>query len=190
MTSENDEKEATEEMHLNTDPEKDEKQRPLIQIHPPPLSPPPDHSTSDFRTSWIYLLRQNDLILQLQKFNLDDSGNVEQLRRRLARFITPPPSRNGAFVFPPSTTTPVPTASLITITTITWTTSAATTAAQSSGSSRTTTTAVTTTSTSPRHIHSYYQPIQPRYYPTYPNAMYYSPSAHNLLVHQNHQDHI
>ncbi|CAG9773242.1 unnamed protein product [Ceutorhynchus assimilis] len=157
--SENDEKEATEAMHLNTDPEnpeEDVEQRPLIQVHPPTASPPPDHSSSDFRTSWIYLLRKNDLLLQLQKFNLDDSGNVEQLRRRLARFIrdgkaTPQPSGNGAFVFPPpSTTTPVPTASLITTTTITWTTSAASTATQSAGSSGTTTTAVTTTNGHPK----------------------------------------
>ncbi|CAG9769395.1 unnamed protein product [Ceutorhynchus assimilis] len=57
--SEKDEKEATEEMHLHTDPEnheEDEEQRLFIQIHPPPSSPPPDHNISDFRTSWIYLL--------------------------------------------------------------------------------------------------------------------------------------
>lgn len=74
-----------------------------IQVIPPAPPLPPaiteTQARTDTRTGWIYLLRKGELITQMQKFNLDTTGTVEELRRRLVQFIregraTPLPSPN------------------------------------------------------------------------------------------------
>lgn len=114
----------------------------------PPAPPLPLDISEDYitglRTSWIYLLKKGDLVAQLRKFNLDATGPVYVMRRRLAQFVregraTPQP-RQDPFAFPscsypPNTSTatiqidrppnpvPTPTLSLTTPTTTTITTS-------------------------------------------------------------------
>lgn len=106
-------------------------QTPQINLTPatPPL-PPTDASVpaaADVRTGWIYLLKKGDLVMQLQMFKLDATGTVEELRRRLVKFIkegkaTPQPTTQP-FIFPSVSNSPiinpVPTISLTTCTTTT-----------------------------------------------------------------------
>ena len=39
------------------------------------------------RVSWIYKLRRDELVAELQKHNLDCDGKVTELRQRLVRYV-------------------------------------------------------------------------------------------------------
>ena len=75
-----------------------------------------DPTITDTRVSWVYLLKKEDLLLELEKFKLDSKGTVDILRKRLITFIkegkaTPAPC-TAPFEFPTVTnmSTSVPTA--------------------------------------------------------------------------------
>lgn len=56
-----------------------------------PLSPIPP--STDVRVGWVYLLKKEDLVEELKKFHLDTNGTVEDLRKKLVKFLRegPPP---------------------------------------------------------------------------------------------------
>ncbi|XP_030751011.1 uncharacterized protein LOC115878604 [Sitophilus oryzae] len=51
------------------------------------LAPSGTSAESDFRTGWIYSLKKSELAAQLVRFGLDGTGTVEEMRRRIVRFI-------------------------------------------------------------------------------------------------------
>ncbi|XP_030752316.1 uncharacterized protein LOC115879552 isoform X2 [Sitophilus oryzae] len=51
------------------------------------LAPSGTSAESDFRTGWIYSLKKSELAAQLLRFGLDSTGTVEEMRRRIVRFI-------------------------------------------------------------------------------------------------------
>lgn len=82
---------------------------------PQTMQQPPVNS-GDLRTSWVYSLKKGDLVVQLQKLHLTTAGTVDDMRRRLSKFIrdgqaTPEPTAQH-FPFPVittgTTTIPVP----------------------------------------------------------------------------------
>ena len=110
----------------------------------PNLSPPPSLPTcpppapNDGRTGWIYLLRKEELKTELGKFNLDTSGSVKELTKRLVSFIrdgraSPQPTTQG-FGYP-SVTTTTHTWKAVTVTEVTTTTTCLTWTSSSSWNS-------------------------------------------------------
>lgn len=83
----------------------------------PPKSPNPSEEKTpisehgDSRTSWIYLMKKGDLVIELTKFGLLATGSVEEMRKRLVKFIregkATPQLKTDPFAFPPSTATSV-----------------------------------------------------------------------------------
>lgn len=73
---------------------------------------------NDSRVGWVYLLRKHELEVELAKFKLSTAGTVDEMRRRLAKFIQEGrASPTPGFAFPAaSTTTTVTTTTAPTVT--------------------------------------------------------------------------
>ncbi|XP_018578275.1 uncharacterized protein LOC108916491 [Anoplophora glabripennis] len=86
-----------------------------ILSDPEQVVEPGSSDLTDFRLSWIYKLREEQLDMELEKFRLDVSGTVEEKKKRLVRFIkdgcaSPQPRHTApAFVVPPPPPLVVPT---------------------------------------------------------------------------------
>lgn len=95
------------------------------------LVPPGPSTDSDSRTGWIYLLKKSELAAQLTRFGLCNTGTLEEMRRRIVKFIrdghSSPQPRTQPFDFSGNGAT-IPTVSTIaTLTTTTVTTTVSTT---------------------------------------------------------------
>lgn len=51
------------------------------------LVPPGPSTDTDSRTGWIYLLKKSELAVQLTRFGLNNTGTLEEMRRRIVKFI-------------------------------------------------------------------------------------------------------
>lgn len=57
----------------------------LPQSEPSDLTPSP--TENDARVGWVYKLQRSELLLELQRFNLNEEGTVVELRKRLVNFL-------------------------------------------------------------------------------------------------------
>lgn len=63
------------------------------------------YDPNDVRVSWVYQLKRDELVIELNKFGLDVTGTVDILKKRLVTFIrlgkaTPAPTTMTGFTFP------------------------------------------------------------------------------------------